>query len=446
MQTLSLRPNAETAVPRLPQSTIIACSCGRGRDARSNRKPHYSRGATQQCQNSEDKAPAASMKVPPLDLKTQYANLQAEIQAAVSRVLASGQFILGPEVAQFETEVAAYLGVRHAIGVNSGTDALVVGLRALGVGPGDEVITTPFSFFATAEAISMVGATPVFADVEIGTFNLDPKEVARKIAPRTKAIVPVHLFGRPAAMAQILELARAHGLPVLEDAAQSFGARYDGQCEGCWGDRCSPTLRAELTGRFTGTLGNLAAFSFFPTKNLGAYGDGGLIATDDDRLAEMARMLRVHGSKGRYQNELLGYNSRLDALQAAILRVKLPYVAAWNQRRRQIARTYNALLADLPGLIVPEVCAGHVFHQYTLRATDGRRDALRAALAAADIGAMVYYPIPQDRLPVYAGRYERNPASDTLSAEVLSLPIWPEMSDETIAFVAQEVRACWHSA
>ncbi len=386
------------------------------------------------------------MKVPPLDLKTQYASLQTEIQAAIGRVLASGQFILGPEVAQFEAEVASYLGVRHAIGVNSGTDALVISLRALGVGPGDEAITTPFSFFATAEAISLVGATPVFADVEMESFNIDPKEVARKITPRTKAIVPVHLFGRPAAMTQLLELARAHNLPIIEDAAQSFGARYQGHCTGCYGDLCLANLREGLTGRHTGSLGTMAAFSFFPTKNFGAYGDGGLIATDDDRLAELASMLRVHGAKDRYQNEILGYNSRLDALQAAILRVKLPHVAAWNQRRIQIARTYNRLLADLPGLIVPEVYVGHVFHQYTLRATGGRRDALKSALAKAGIGSMVYYPVPQDRLPVYAGRHEPNPVSDTLASEVLSLPIWPEMSDETIALVAGEIRAFWQQS
>jgi len=386
---------------------------------------------------------AARMKVPPLDLTAQYANLQPEIQAAIARVLASGQFILGPEVAQFEQEVAAYLGVGHAIGVNSGTDALVISLRAFGIGPGDEVITTPFSFFATAESISLVGATPVFADVEAETFNLDPKEVATKITDRTKAIVPVHLFGRPAAMTRILEIAQAHSLYVLEDAAQAFGARYSGQCEHCEGDRCDANLRAKITDGYVGSLGDAGAFSFFPTKNLGAYGDGGLIVTNDDRIAEVARMLRVHGSKGRYQNEILGYNSRLDALQAAILRAKLPYVAQWNQRRRQIAQLYNDRLAGLPGLTTPEVAPGHVFHQYTLRVANGRRNAIETALTAAGIGAMVYYPIPQDRLPVYAGRYEPNPVSDTLAAEVLSLPIWPEMEDEAIAEVTETIRACW---
>lgn len=386
---------------------------------------------------------AASMKVPPLDLTAQYADLQTEIQAAIARVLTSGQFVLGPEVAQFEREVAAYLGVRHAIGVNSGTDALMISLRALGIGPGDEVITTPFSFFATAEAISLVGAKPVFADIEAETFNIDPKEIVTKISDRTKAIIPVHLFGRPAAMTQILEIARTHGLYVLEDAAQSFGACYGGDCVHCKGDRCDVALRAELADGYTGSLGNVGAFSFFPTKNLGAYGDGGLITTDDDRIAEVARMLRVHGSKGRYQNEILGYNSRLDAIQAAILRVKLPYVAQWNQRRREIAKTYNELLSGIPDLTTPEISAGHVFHQYTLRIANGHRDAVKEALAEAGIIAMVYYPIPQDRLPVYAGRYEPNPASDTLAEEVLSLPIWPEMEEGAISTVANAIRSCF---
>ena len=386
---------------------------------------------------------AARMKVPPLDLTTQYVNLQPEIQAAIARVLASGQFILGPEVAQFEQEVAAYLGVRHAIGVNSGTDALIISLRAFGIGPGDEVITTPFSFFATAESISLVGATPVFADVEAETFNIDPKEIAPKITDRTKAIVPVHLFGRPAAMTQILEIARSNSLYVLEDAAQAFGARYSGRCTHCEGDRCDAELRAKLIDGYAGSLGDAGAFSFFPTKNLGAYGDGGAIVTNDDRIAEVARMLRVHGSKGRYQNEILGYNSRLDALQAAILRAKLPYVTQWNQRRRQIAQLYNEQLAGLPGLATPELTPGHVFHQYTLRIANGRRDAIKAALADAGIGAMVYYPIPQDRLPVYAGRYESNPVSDTLAEEVLSLPIWPEMEVEAISTVTNAIRAGW---
>jgi len=377
-------------------------------------------------------------KVPLLDLATQYRAIAPEIQAAISRVLESGQFILGPEVAQFERAAAAYLGVKHAIGVNSGTDALTIGLRALGIGPGDEAITTPFSFFATAESISNVGATPVFADVDARSFNLDPVQIRARLTPRTKAIVPVHLFGRPAAMAQILDLARDRNLVVLEDCAQSFGARYAGTCCAA---TCQESTRRALTGRQTGTLGAIGAFSFFPTKNLGAYGDAGLVATDDDELAETARKLRVHGTTQRYRNEMLGYNSRLDALQAAILGVKLRYVDRWNEQRRHVAKRYNELLGDVPGLVVPEISDGHVFHQYTLRVLAGRRDALRDRLAAANIASMVYYPVPQDRLPVYRDRHPVNPVSDRLAGEVLSLPIWPEMSAAAIETVATAIAA-----
>src|SRR5690606_6955787 len=255
-------------------------------------------------------------------------------------------FIGGPEVDSFEKEAAAYLGAKHAVGVNSGTDALVIALRALGVGAGDEVITTPFSFFATAESISNVGAEPVFVDVDEATFN---------IAPRTMAILPAHLYGRPADMDALMAVAERHGLKVVEDCAQSFGARYRGS-------------------RQTGTIGHVGAYSFFPSKNLGAYGDGGLIATDDDHIAEQARMLRAHGSKRKYHNEVLGYNSRLDALQAAFLRVKLPHVDAWNDGRRATARRYGELLADVPGVVTPQVVNGHVFHQYTVRLLGADRD------------------------------------------------------------------------
>jgi dTDP-4-amino-4,6-dideoxygalactose transaminase len=381
--------------------------------------------------------------IPILDLKSQYQQLKPALQDAIERVLESGQFILGSEVKQLEQEVAQLLGGKYAIAVHSGTDALIIGLRALGIGPGDEVITTPFSFFATAESISNVGATPIFADISADSFNINPEAILAKITPRTKAIMPVHLFGQPAAMTRILEIAAAHNLKVIEDCAQSFGASYSGDCcDGCddSASTCHPELRAQLQQKFTGTLGDIGAYSFFPTKNLGAYGDGGMIITDRADLAELAVMLRVHGEKQRYHNELLGYNSRLDSLQAAILRVKLPHLPSWNQSRRQVASNYNQLLANLPGVITPQVRPGHVFHQYTLRILEGKRDHLQQALAAMGITTMIYYPIPQDQLPVYKGKYPPNPVSDQVAAEVLSLPIWPEMELATQERVTQAIR------
>lgn len=375
------------------------------------------------------------MNIPILDLKPQYQELKAEIQQAVNAVLESGQFILGKTVADFEQAIADYLGVKYAIGVNSGTDALVIGLRALGIGPGDEVITTPFSFFATAESISNVGARPVFVDICPVSFNLDPSKIRAAITPRTKVIMPVHLFGCPAAMTAIQAIANEYGLKVIEDCAQAIGAKYLGDCLGC-DQSCPSDLRDSLQGRYTGTIGEVGAFSFFPTKNLGAYGDGGLITTNDEAIAEQAKCLRVHGSKQRYQNEVLGYNSRLDALQAAILSVKLPHLATWNEGRRRVAQAYNAHFESVPGLVIPAIAPGHVFHQYTLRVLDGKRDALAAALKDQGISTMVYYPIPQDRLPVYQGQYPANPVSDQLAQEVLSLPIWPELSDATIQLIA----------
>ena len=361
--------------------------------------------------------------VPILDLSPQLDALWDEVNEAVQRVLRSGQFIMGPEVKAFEQEAAAYLGVKHAIGVNSGTDALVIGLRALGIGEGDEVITTPFSFFATAESISNVGAKPVFVDIDEASFNIDPAKIEAAITPATKAIMPVHLYGAPAAMTQIMGIAKEHNLKVIEDCAQSFGTRYMGQCAGCDGT-CQP---AALTGKQCGTIGDAGAYSFFPSKNLGAYGDGGLIVTDNDAIAEQARMLRAHGAKKKYHNEVLGYNSRLDALQAAILRVKLPHIDAWNKARFEVARRYNELLADTDTVITPELVPGHVFHQYTVRLLDTDRDAVQAKLKERGISTMVYYPIPQDKLPVYRGQYPENSVSNQLGEEVLSLPIWPEL-------------------
>ncbi len=360
--------------------------------------------------------------IPILDLNPEIDALWDDLNAALQRVLRENHFIMGPDVKAFEDEVAAHLGTKHALGLNSGTDALVIGLRALGVGPGDEVITTPFSFFATAESISLLGARPVFVDVELGSYNIDPSKIEAAITDKTKAIVPVHLFGRPADMEAILEIAGKHGLKVLEDCAQSFGATYG--------------------EKQTGTLGHVGAYSFFPSKNLGAYGDGGLLVTDDDDVALEARKLRAHGSIKKYHNETVGYNSRLDTMQAAILRVKLPHLEGYNENRRRVAQRYNDALQDVAGLVVPEVVDGHVFHQYTLRVLGGRRDAVAEALAAQGIQTMIYYPIPQDKLPVYAGQYPANPNSDRLADEVLSLPIWPQMTEDVQDRVISAVALC----
>jgi len=358
--------------------------------------------------------------VPILDLSPEIGSLWDELNDAFQRVLRSGRFILGPEVQAFETEVADYLGSRHAVGVNSGTDALVIGLRALGIGPGDEVITSTFSFFATAESISAVGATPVFVDVSERSYNIDHAALDAAVTERTKAILPVHLYGLPADMDEIMNVARKHGLHVLEDCAQSFGARH--------------------SGRHTGTIGAIGAYSFFPSKNLGAFGDGGLIVTDDSDLAETARMLRAHGAKRKYENEVLGYNSRLDELQAALLRVKLPHVDGWNQARRRAATAYSEALRGLEGVELPEVTDGHVFHQYTIRSTGLRRDDMAERLRTAGVGTMVYYPVPQHRLPVYAEAGVPDlPVAQRLADQVLSLPMGPSLTDAQVRHVATSV-------
>ncbi len=373
------------------------------------------------------------VQVPILDLGAEVNELWDELNAAIQRVLRSTQFIMGPEVGELERQIAAYLGVKHAIALNSGTDALVIGLRAMGVGPGDEVITSPFTFFATAEAISLLGAQPVFVDIDPVSFNLNPEALEAAITPRTKAVIPVHLYGNPAAMGKILEIARRHGLKVLEDCAQSFGACY----QGCLGCDCDSS---DLRHRFTGTLADAGAFSFFPSKNLGAYGDGGLLTTSDDSIAEQARMLRAHGSRKKYHNELVGYNSRLDTLQAAILLVKLPHLERYNQARRAIAERYNQALANLSGLQTPTLSPGHIFHQYTVRILGGRRDRVQQRLTELGIGTMVYYPVPLHQLPVYQNLGLRLPESERAAQEVLSLPIWPQMNPKTQGLVVEAVQ------
>jgi dTDP-4-amino-4,6-dideoxygalactose transaminase len=364
-------------------------------------------------------------KIPAFDLTPEIDLLWNDIQSAIADVMRSGQFVLGPQVRAFEDEMAEFLAVKHAVACNSGTDALVIGLRALGIGPGDEVITTPFTFFATAEAISLVGAQPVFVDIDPRTLNIDPRQVAEAVTPRTKAILPVHLFGHAADMDAILDIAQCHGLIVLEDVAQAFGGRWRGQS--------------------LGTLGNAGAFSFYPTKNLGAFGDAGLLATNDDEVAEMARKLRTHGAERRDLNEMIGYNSRLDEIQAAVLRVKLPYVELWNRERRRAAATYRRLLADMPGIAPPiiEDSAVHAFNQYTVRVTGYDRDALQQSLAAAGVGSMVYYSVPVHQLPVYRDHNAHLPVAERAAREVLSLPIGPMLSNHAIGRVVDALRqAC----
>ncbi len=352
----------------------------------------------------------------------QDAEIQHELERALLNTLRSGNYVLGPVLAAFEEAIASYLGVAHAIGVNSGTDALVLGLAALGIGPGDEVITSPFTFFGTAEAVSLVGATPRFVDIDPVTFNLDIERVEAAITPRTRCIIPVHLYGRAVDMTALRALADRHGLAVLEDVAQAFGARHEGKLLGSWGD--------------------VGAFSFYPSKNLGGFGDGGLITTNRDDIAARVRQLRNHGNQGNGIHGMIGYNSRLDAMQAAMLQVKLPHVARWNALRQEVAARYNALLADEPRLTLPEPAGdAHVFHQYTVRVHGGRRDAVHRHLEAAGVGANIYYPIPLHLQPPYRDRYESLPHAEHAAAEVLSLPIWPLMSHDTQERVAAALLA-----
>jgi dTDP-4-amino-4,6-dideoxygalactose transaminase len=358
------------------------------------------------------------MNIPMVDLKLQYESLREEIEAGMRGVLETTQFILGPAGRKLEEQIAAYCGVRHAIGVSSGTDALHLALRAAGIGPGDEVITSPFTFIATAEAISYVGATPVFVDIDAETFNMDARLIEAAITSRTKAILPVHLFGQPADLAPMLELCRQHGLQLIEDCAQSFGAAYN--------------------GRLTGAIGQAGCFSFFPSKNLGCYGDGGMIITDSDALAEEVRVLRNHGSRERYHHSIIGYNSRLDELQAVVLLAKFKHIDTYNRRRRQNAHRYTENLRG--SAIIPPLEDGkgvHVYHQYTILSE--RRDELHKALTAAGIASAVYYPIPLHQQEVYRGLHDRSsfPISERTASQVLSLPMYPELTEAQIDRVCE---------
>ncbi len=365
--------------------------------------------------------PAAVATLPPVpvgDLARAYARLRPEIDAAVARVLGSGWFILGREVAAFEEAFAAYLELGQTVGVGNGTDAIALGLRALGVGPGDEVITSPLSAAFSALAISQIGATPCFVDIEPRRMTLDPAALEAAIGPRTKAVVPVHLYGQAADLDPILAIARRHGLAVLEDCAQAHGARY--------------------RGRRLGSLGDAGAFSFYPSKNLGAFGDGGAISTSQDDVAARLRQLRNGGQSARYVHETLGVNSRLDELQAAILSVRLAHLEADNARRRAIAARYDAALAGSSRLTAPWVApdAEPVYHLYVLRTAD--RAGLQARLAAAGVASDVHYPTAIHRQPAYAHRFGAGqfPEAERAAAEVLSLPIFPELTDEEVERVA----------
>lgn len=361
------------------------------------------------------------MPVPLLDLNRQNSALHPELTAAFERVLRSGHFIQGADVEAFERECAAFLGAKHAIAVSSGTDAILVALMALGIKPGDEIICPSFTFFATAGCIARLGAVPVFAECHADSFNLDAADVARRITPKTRAIMPVHLFGQAAAMAPLQALAKTHRLALIEDTAQGLGARHHGQA--------------------CGTIGDLGTYSFFPSKNLGGFGDGGLVTTNRDDLGELVRLLRTHGAKPKYYHKLIGGNFRLDALQCALLRAKLPHLPAYCAARQRNAAFYTERLAGLPGVTLPTVSPGndHIWNQYTLRlAGAGRRDALRQHLAANGIGCEIYYPVPLHQQECFSQLPKvALPVSEQLAHEVISIPIFPELTaaerDEVVA-------------
>jgi dTDP-4-amino-4,6-dideoxygalactose transaminase len=372
-------------------------------------------------------AHSSNTPVPFIDLIAQHQTIAGEVRDAVDRVFASQLFVLGEEVAQFESECAQYCDANDAISCASGTDALLLALMALGIGPGDEVVTAPFSFFATAGAIHRVGARPVFVDIDPVSMNIDPDQIARAITPRTRAILPVHLFGQCSLMEPLWRIAVQHGLTIIEDACQSIGAEY--------------------RGRRAGVLGTIGCFSFFPTKNLGGAGDGGLLTTDDPELGRRLRLLRVHGDVGAYRHVEVGLNSRLDALQAAVLRVKLGHLGRWTEARRANAKRYPALfekygLLDHVALPREFPDCRHVYNQFTIRVKNGRRDAVLASLRSQQIGAAIYYPIPlhlQECFAFLGYKQGDLPASEIAAAEVLSLPVFPELGADRQELVVRGI-------
>lgn len=375
--------------------------------------------------------------IPVLDLSPEIELMRKELDKAWNRVMDETRFIMGPDVEAFEKETAEWLSVKHAIGVNSGTDALVIALRAAGIGEGDEVITTPFTFFATAESIAITGARPVFVDIEPADMNINPDLIEPAITEKTKAIMPVHLYGKPAAMNRIIQIAEKHRLKVIEDCAQSFGAPYEATCSSCDGN-CEDR---SIKGKMTGTIGDAGALSFFPSKNLGGFGDGGMVITNDDEIAAQARMLRVHGAQKKYYNEVMGYNSRLDTMQAALLRVKLEYIEQFNLARRAVAQRYREEMGDMESLSLPPVPdEGHVYHQYTVKLENADRDAVQAQLKEKGIGTMVYYPVPCHKLPVFEERKESHPVSEECAGKVLSLPIGPFLKPDQQMQVIEAIK------
>ncbi len=360
-----------------------------------------------------------------LDLKAQYASIRGEIRAAIDQVLDAQQFILGPQVKAFEAEMAAYCGTKFAVGVASGTDALILALHACGVRPGDEVIVPTFSYIATGDSASLLGALPVFVDIDPATYNLDPALVEARVTAKTKAIVPVHLYGQPADMDPVLEIAHRRGIKLIEDSAQAIGATYK--------------------GRRTGSMGDLGCISFFPSKNLGGYGDGGMVVTNSEELATRLRSLRGHGAtRHKYMSDEQGWNSRLDELQAAILRVKLRHLDDWKRGRQSAAARYNKLLKGVPGVITPAVApqCEHVYHQYTIRVPN--RDAVQQRLADAGVPSTVYYPVPMHLQKMYThlgGQPGSLPVAERVAREVLSLPVYPELTDAQIRRVAEALAA-----
>lgn len=367
--------------------------------------------------------------IPPVDLSRQYQVISEEANHAVLEILRSGRYIGGEAVSELERQFALYHGVSDCVACNSGTDALYLALRALGIQAGDEVITSTFSFIATAEAINLVGAVPVFVDIDINTFNLDVALLEKALTPQTKAIIPVHLFGQSVNMSEVVNFARSHNLLVIEDCAQATGAEWHGQK--------------------VGSIGDIGCFSFFPTKNLGGCGDGGAITTNNPELAAQIRMIKEHGSKERYLHEVIGVNSRLDAVQAVILQIKLKYLDFWNNQRIEIAQRYRELLQPLPNITLPAALAGgkHVWNQYTILTEN--RDQIRAALQEKDVLSMVYYPIPLHLQPVYQYLgYKKGdlPVAELASEKVLSLPMFPDLSCEEQQRVAYALKDCLHSS